>query len=305
MSLPKKLRPLGEFFKPFVFFGSLFSILGMAAASNFKIKVPIYVEFLTPIAMLFVLVAINTIDDYIDFYVGIDQKAPQTKFSGGSNNYIANKKISPNGALAGALLAFAVALSIGIYLANAYPIIIPFIIVGSITIFLYASLFVYIPFLSELIVMLNYTLIMYASFLLMRESYTNSANTMFVFVPAAILAAMVLFINSIPDMKADGAFKRRTAAVLLKTNGKLSKYYLFWSILAFAILAIGIASGRVSLLFSAEFGLLPIMATVYKNTKNYKDPKKFEQVMGKNIVLMAAFVIIAIILYLLNLNYYL
>ncbi len=244
--------------------------------------------------------AVNVLNDYVDYRRGIDQETTATRFSGGKK-LIVDGCVSPNGTLAIGLLSLVIAAAISLYFAVNNPAIIPFLVVGALSILLYTSWLLYVPFVAEPIVIMNFMMIGMASFIVAGSSAAHMPAIILLTFPAGAVIGMALLINEMPDRKVDAAHGRKSGAVLLKSNENNAQYYLFWQIAAYLSIAFGVIYKIIPSTELIAIAAAPLMITCVFGMLNYSDPKKFEKFMGLNAVYCMLFIFLLIAGYILPL----
>ena len=190
------------------------------------------------LGVLFAQMAVNVLNDYVDYRRGIDQETAATRFSGGKKLIVARLRLPQrNIGHRPALACYRSAISL--YFAVNNPAIIPFLVVGALSILLYTSWLLYVPFVAEPIVIMNFMMIGMASFIPGSSAAHMPAIILLTF-PAGAVIGMALLINEMPDRKVDAAHGRKSGAVLLKSNENNAQYYLFWQIAAYLSIAFGV-----------------------------------------------------------------
>jgi 1,4-dihydroxy-2-naphthoate octaprenyltransferase len=241
--------------------------------------------------------SINVIDDYHDFKKGLDKEAVTTKFSGGSP-FIVKGLITEKGALALGMLAFCIAAIIGIYLGIMHPIAIPFIVLGALSILLYAVFFSRVPFLSEPLTAINNACIVIASFLIAGSSLSLLPNLMFTAIPAGLAIGAILIANEVPDREVDKKYGRRSAVVILNSSKRVSYFYLLWQISSCAILLFGVVFGFLNESALIALIAVPLMVVVFLGIKKYSNPNAYEKYMALDVIYAIAFIALLSLSYL-------
>ncbi len=107
-------------------------------------------------------------------------------------------------------------------------------------------------------------------------------------MPVAILVMLILYVNEIPDRKADAATGKRTLAVRLSPSLVLAGYAASAAI-AFALIIAGVAFRILPVAALAAVAPAPMALSVYRGIKsNYDDPYGLMPAMGRNIALHGA-----------------
>ena len=284
---------LKEALEPTVLFGMLSACLGIAVAS-FYVKFHIFTAMLIVIGIALANMSVNMLDDYIDYKNGIDSETVKTNFSGGSK-FMVDGTLNPTNVLLLGISAFLVAAIIGIYLSASNIAVIPFVIIGGVSILLYAIYVVRVPFLAEPLVALNYMLIAVGSFVVATGSIAHLTTALFVAFPAGSVIGMALFINEIPDRKVDKRHDRKTCAALLKSNKDMSYYYIVWQFAAYFAIILGIIYGIIPFTEILVLAASPFMVICFLAIRHYSSPVKFEKYMGINA--LHAFLVVLLLIF--------
>jgi 1,4-dihydroxy-2-naphthoate octaprenyltransferase len=107
-------------------------------------------------------------------------------------------------------------------------------------------------------------------------------------VPVAILVALILYVNEIPDRSGDASAGKRTLPVRLAPD-VVRNLYLGAAITAFAVIAVGVAVGLLPWPTLAALVAVPLALRVYRGIGlHYNSPYTLMAVMGTNINLHLA-----------------
>jgi 1,4-dihydroxy-2-naphthoate polyprenyltransferase len=273
---------LKEIFEPTILFGFFTALVGAAAAryyGNFNL---IY-AVLVVLGVVMAQIAVNIIDDYVDYEKGLDRALKKTKFSGGSDLIGKGKgRIPPLNALGLGLFFVVLALVIGVFLAVTNPVIVPIMIIGGVSVILYAKFFVNVPFLSEPLTILNFTLVCFGAFVVVGHFWNTQVvyDLLFIFIPAGIVPATALLANSVPDRDIDAKYGRKHGLVMLKTNRKAALYYISFQSIAYALLIAGIVLRYIPVAALMALGTVPMSAYVFAGILGYTKPEHHEKFMG-------------------------
>ena len=271
-----------EALEPTLLFGTIGCLLGIVVAS-FYIKVNLVTAVLLIVGIFFAHISVNVIDDYVDYKRGIDAETTKTKFSGGSS-LIVNGTLKAKNVLLLGLCSFLIAAIIGLYLIVQAPIAIPFVIVGGLSILLYASYLVNVPYLAEPLTALNFMLIGLGSFVVISSSTMHILSAFLVTLPAGIMVGTALLVNEMPDRKADGKHGRRSAVVMFNSNAKSAYYYLVLQFISYGAIVYGVATKLLPYTELIVFIISPIVAICFLAIKSYQSAKTFEKYMGLNAI---------------------
>lgn len=102
-------------------------------------------------------------------------------------------------------------------------------------------------------------------------------------VPVAILVAMILYVNEIPDRVGDAAAGKRTLPVRMRRESVIA-LYLAASVLAFVVVVVGVATGLLPVATLLCLLVAPLVWQVYGGLQRfYAQPYALMAVMGTNI----------------------
>ncbi|HEX5905214.1 MAG TPA: prenyltransferase [Candidatus Nitrosocosmicus sp.] len=172
--------------------------------------------------------SVDLLNDYFDFKRGIDLRTKKTKFSGGTG-VLPEGLLSPNSVyLAGIIFLF-----MGLTIGGVFVILKGYIIgiilsFAAISIILYSTKLVNLG-LGELFVGIKGMLIVIGTFYV--QTSIISVESIGLGVVAGLLSSMVLFVNSIPDIKADKEGGRKTLAILLDLYSSRVKLYFLMGLI--------------------------------------------------------------------------
>jgi 1,4-dihydroxy-2-naphthoate octaprenyltransferase len=102
-------------------------------------------------------------------------------------------------------------------------------------------------------------------------------------VPVAILIALVLYVNEIPDRSGDAAAGKRTLPVRLSA-GVVTNAYLSAALAAFAVIVAGVVVGLLPPFTLLALAALPLAFRVHRGIEaNYSSPYALMGFMGTNV----------------------
>jgi 1,4-dihydroxy-2-naphthoate polyprenyltransferase len=102
-------------------------------------------------------------------------------------------------------------------------------------------------------------------------------------LPIAILVALILYVNEVPDRPADARAGKRTLPVLLSRPAVIN-LYLVAALAAFVIIAGGVLAGILPIPTLIALAALPLVRRVYDGLQqNYEAPYGLMAVMAVNI----------------------
>jgi 1,4-dihydroxy-2-naphthoate octaprenyltransferase len=107
-------------------------------------------------------------------------------------------------------------------------------------------------------------------------------------VPVAILVALILYVNEIPDRAGDASVGKRTLPVRL-SPAAVRAIYIIAAVLAFAVIVAGVAAGILPWPTLVALAALPLALRVHRGIElHYDSPYTLMAVMGTNIMLHLA-----------------
>jgi 1,4-dihydroxy-2-naphthoate octaprenyltransferase len=260
-------------------------LLGVAVAAN-EGTWSIARAVLTFFAAAFVHLGLNVANDVFDTLSGADEaNTTPTQFSGGSR-VIHYGLVSLRGMALISAGLYAAGIAIGTYLALVTDFW-PLFILGAIG-FAISIVYTAPPFrlvhrgVGEIAVALGFGPIMVlgASFVQSGE-FTFEAG--FVSIPVAILIALVLYVNEIPDRAGDAAAGKRTLPVRLSKQAVIDGYVGAVGV-AYGAIAGGAVVGVIPRPTIIALATIPMALSVARGlASSYEDPYALMPTMGKNI----------------------
>lgn len=262
-------------------------LLGTAIAGNDG-YFNIWLALLTLLGGAAIHIGLNTANDIFDALSGADDKNfNPTQYSGGSRviqrGLVSLKQMS--------------AISIGAYVAG---IIIGLYLVfdrGSTELFaigvagVLLSVFYTAPplrlvhrGLGELTTAVGFgPLMVLGAYVVQAERL--SAEAFVASVPVAILIALILYVNEIPDRSGDAAAGKRTLPVRWSQDA-VTRLFLMAALAAFAVVFVAAAAGVMPRPALIALAALPLVFKVYEGIKaHYTSPYELMATMGKNVQL--------------------
>ena len=246
---------------------------------------------LTIVAASAIHLGLNVANDVFDTVSGADEaNVTPTPFSGGSR-VIVYGLMSVRQMVALAIGCYTVGLGIGLYLAVLRGFW-PLVALGA------AGAFVSIaytapPFrlvhhgLGEIAVALGFGPIMtLGAYYVEAQRFSYAA--LYASLPVGILIALVLYVNEVPDRRGDERAGKRTLPVRLPANVVVAGYAVAVAV-AFALIAVGAASGILARPTIIALAALPLAFPVYRGLGSfYDDPYALMPAMARNIQLHLA-----------------
>ena len=214
--------------------------------------------------------SVDLLNDYFDFKRGIDLRTKKTKFSGGTG-VLPEGLLSPSSVYFAGIAFLLIGLTIGgVFVVSKGYIIGIILSFAAISIVLYSTKLVNLG-LGELFVGIKGMLIVIGTFYVQTSEIV--VESIILGGVVGLLSSMVLFVNSIPDIKPDREGGRRTLAILLDSyTGKVKVYFLTGLIgLIYFTAAVFFKQldGNFMMLILPAIFLLPIVMKVLVGFNNY------------------------------------
>ncbi|CAN5136893.1 hypothetical protein BH20ACT24_BH20ACT24_05400 [soil metagenome] len=260
--------------------------LGVAIAA-LRGRFDLWLALLTLLGGACVHLALNVANDVFDTMSGADQaNVNPTQFSGGSR--VIYYGLLSMRQMVLIMVGFYVAgLGIGVYLAATRGWALLWVGVAGALI----SIFYTAPPLrlvhrgvGEITVALGFGPIMVlGAFFVQFQAYTFEA--FYASLPVAILIALVLYMNEVPDRAGDAAAGKRTLPVRLSKDAVLTGYAVFVG-LAYALILAGAITGVTARPVVIALATVPLAIGAYRGLRDsYDSPYALMPTMAKNIQL--------------------
>jgi len=182
----------------------------------------------------------NVINDYFDYRSGCDQANTEAifPFTGGSR-LLVQGAVSPRGVLAYAMGLFAIAGSIGVYLAIVRGWFVLLLAVFGILSGYFYTTHLATKGIGEFFVGLNFgPLLALGTYYVQTQALT--AEPFIAALPLGLLVAAILWVNEIPDYNADRLAGKNTAVVRLGRK-RAAEAYAYIVGAAYVVIVIGVA----------------------------------------------------------------
>jgi len=262
-------------------------LLGIAVAARHGIFNP-WLALVTVIGASFAHLAINVSNDIFDTLSGADEaNTNPTPYSGGSRvllyDLVTLRQLI---ALAGTLLAATVAIGMFLVWATGSATLLVIGVLGLGLGLAYTAPPVKLVYrgLGEITVAIGFGPIMLLGAYVVQAG-TLSWEAVVASIPVAILVALILYVNEIPDRVGDAAAGKRTLPVRLAPS-VVTWIYLLAGALAFVVVVGGVAAGILPIATLAALVAGPLVWQVYRGlTRFYAQPYALMPVMSTNIKL--------------------
>jgi 1,4-dihydroxy-2-naphthoate octaprenyltransferase len=262
-------------------------LLGMAVAARGGFFNP-WLALVTVIGAAFAHLAINVSNDIFDTLSGADEaNLNPTPFSGGSRvllyDLVTLRQLI---SLAAILLAATVAIGLFLVWATGSATLLVIGLVGIGLGLAYTAPPVKLVYrgLGEITVAIGFgPTMLLGAYVVQTGSLSWEAAV--ASVPVAILVALILYVNEIPDRAGDAAAGKRTLPVRLAPP-VVMRIYLVAAALAFAVVLGGVAAGILPVATLVALAAAPLVWQVYRGLQRfYTQPYALMPVMSTNIKL--------------------
>jgi 1,4-dihydroxy-2-naphthoate octaprenyltransferase len=250
-----------------------------------------WLAIVTLVAAACVHLGLNVANDVFDTMSGADQaNVTPTQFSGGSR-VILYGLLSLRQMILIMLGFYAVAIGLGLYLAAVttfWPVFWLGVVGVFVSVFYTAPPFRFVHRgLGELIVALGFGPIMTMGAYEVQAK-TWSWEAFYVSLPVAILIALVLYVNEVPDRPGDAAAGKRTLPVRLSKDAVIGLYVASVAA-AFGLIVVGGIAGVIVRPAIIAVVAAPLAVEVYRGLReHYESPYQLMPYMGKGVQLHLA-----------------
>ncbi|MCJ7604626.1 MAG: prenyltransferase [Dehalococcoidales bacterium] len=225
--------------------------------------------------------SVNIFNDYFDFRSGIDLATKRTPFSGGSG-ILPERLLSPRQVLWLGIVAFLLAVPIGIYfIVTSGIMLLPLLLVAAFFIFLYSPFILKRPWPEWVAGAGLGALPILGLYFAQTGDYTCTA--VIAAIPSAFLVHNLLLLNEFPDVDADKSASRKTIPISIGRR----KAGIFFSVVAVGvyvwIVAFAIA-GVLPLWSMLGLLTLPLALKAISGALHSDDPSRLIPGMAANVV---------------------
>ena len=233
-------------------------------------------------------VGLNTANDVFDALSGADEaNVNPTQFSGGSR-VIQRGLVSLRQVSMVSVGAYVVGIGAGLYLLAVQPSV-ELLLIGVAGVFL-SVFYTAPPFrlvhrgLGEITTAIGFgPLMVLGAYAVQTQSLSWEAFV--ASVPVAILVALILYVNEIPDRNSDASIGKRTLPVRLSADA-VTRIFIVSALAAFGVIAGGVVAGVLPAPTLLALLGLPLAFTVYRGLRAYYgSPYELMPFMGKNVQL--------------------
>jgi 1,4-dihydroxy-2-naphthoate polyprenyltransferase len=261
---------------------------------------------LTIIGACLIQLAINVSNDVFDTVQGADDaNVTPTKFSGGSR-VIQYGLVSFRGMAATAALLYAGGAAIGLLLLalRGSPALLAIGVIGLIVGIGYTAPPLKLVYrgLGEVAVALGFGPLMLLGAYVVQTGGTVSREAFVASLPIALLVALILYVNEIPDRRGDARAGKRTLPVRFSRETVIAGYRGA-AAAAYAILVVGVVAGVLPVPALLALLTIPLALQVSRGlAPNYDNPYGLMAIMGVNIkvhlyaglLLIAAYLVVLV-----------
>ena len=262
---------------------------------------------LTVIGAALVHLGVNVSNDVFDASLGADDaNVTPTKFSGGSR--VIQYGLLSRGRMAGISLGFflvAAAIGVVLFVLRGSPALIAIAVAGLIAGLGYTApplKLVYRGF-GEVAVALAFGPLLILGAYVVQTGGPLSWEPFVASIPHALLVALILYVNEIPDRRGDARAGKRTLPVRL-SKATVLRIYDAVAAVALASVVIGVIGGILPIPTLAILLVVPLMFKVRAGLEpNYENPYGLMAVMAENVkvhtyagvLLLAAYAVVLVV----------
>lgn len=249
-----------------------------------------YYAALTYVGIFCLHSSVDLLNDYWDYKRGIDQITRKTKFSGGTG-VLPQGLLKPRDVYMASIIFLIIGLLIGIFFVYLKGYVIALILLfATLSIILYSNKLVNLG-LGELFVGIKGALVVVGSFYVQTE--VINIPVVWLGIIMGLLSSFVLFINSIPDIRADKLKGRKTLAIILEEKSRRFNLLFLLSIVFAIYILTFVFFNFIMDSFYSFLGTLFFLPFVYRIIKNFKiyiydtnekDLQLYDKIMEKTVL---------------------
>ena len=242
---------------------------------------------LTLIGAAAVHLALNVANDVFDARLGADElNVNPTQYSGGSRviqyGLVSLRRMT---AISAGLYAVAIAVGLILLLTRYSPALLVIGVLGILLSLFYTAPPLKLVYrgLGELTTAIGFGPLMLVGAYVVQTLGLLRPEPLVASIPIALLVALILYVNEVPDRPADDRAGKRTLPVLLPRTLVINGY-LVAAVTAFAVILVGVASGLLPIPALVALSPLPLVERVRDGLIRYYDqPYGLMSVMAVNI----------------------
>jgi 1,4-dihydroxy-2-naphthoate octaprenyltransferase len=262
---------------------------------------------LTVVGAAAVHLGLNVANDVFDARLGADEKnVNPTQYSGGSRviqyGLVSLRSMA---LISAAFYAIAIAIGMVLWLMRPSAALLVIGILGVLVSLFYTAPPLKLVYrgLGEIAVAVGFGPLMVVGAYVVQSGGRLSAEPFVASIPIALLVALILYVNEVPDRSADARAGKRTLPVRL-TQPAVLNLYLGAALTAFAVVVVGVVVGLLPIPALLVLLGLPLVRRVYDGLQqNYESSYGLMAVMAVNIklhlyvgvLLLLAYVIVLIV----------
>lgn len=198
--------------------------------------------------------SVDLLNDYTDYRRGIDTGTRRTGMSGGSG-VLPDGLLRPGQVRRAGIMCMCASVAVGSYYVYTHGVVVAAILGFAVLSVYFYSTKIADRGLGEVFVGLKGGLIVLGSYYIQASQLDQVA--VLAGAAAGALSAMVLFVASFPDHKADGAAGRRTLVVRLGPRRAARLYWIFPGAFA-GVVSYGVLAGAFPVFAAASMAALPL-----------------------------------------------
>lgn len=219
---------------PFLILTPACFALGVAVADRSGAAINLVQAALVLIGALAAHVAVNALNEYSDFKIGLDARTQRTPFSGGSGTLPEHPELAPLVLVTG-LIGAALTAAVGLFFsATAGSALLPVGILGLLLVLLYSPWLTRHPWLCLVAPGLGFGPCMVLGTQAALTGQYSWAGLNASLVPF-FLVNNLLLLNQFPDVEADRGAGRNNLPILIGRRRSARIYRLFFALAAFAL----------------------------------------------------------------------
>jgi 1,4-dihydroxy-2-naphthoate octaprenyltransferase len=263
-------------------------VLGIAIAAR-QGSFDLLTAVLTVIGASLVQLGLNVANDVFDTAQGADDaNVTPTKFSGGSRviqyGLVSFRQMA---GLATIFYVLAGAIGLALLAVRGSPAVLAIGVIGFVVSIGYTAPPLKLVYrgLGEVAVALGFGPLMLLGAYVVQTRGTLTWEPVVASLPIALLVALILYVNEIPDRRGDARAGKRTLPVRLP-KATVVGGYRFAAVAAYAILVVGVAVGLLPIPALLALLSIPLALQVSRGLEpNYDNPYALMAVMGVNVKL--------------------